>query len=600
MTAENKELKKDIKEAVSWFAAEYKFLTELKQDIVDIEKKTDVSDEEKAYKKARRALRYVLRSERRGEKIVEDFLEELKQAVKEYPELAKLGKGISISSDKLLKAFSLYTGEFRKKLSDLITSIGVKKHYAKLGSVENIEAEEEKIKAIAKEIEKNIDALIKWLDALSIDFKRTQRILKRIQVNKQIKEKVKPKKRYFRTSDNVSLWYELIERNSKLKITLLCGNEVNHTEMLDIRNIFDKAGFSTLIYDPSGHGKSSKPKTVQAYKLEVLAKHLLEITTALGFKRESGSINLFMGQSTGAFTGVKLQSRINHFDALVLLTPSHDYKKTLRENSILFQAAKIAINGKIKLLNNIKKDISIAEKRSKTGAFERSFSSMFAASRRELIEGEITYKLSEIPEFRKSVKQKPIISRSKFVDSFFFGSKSLRKLFEKSKIFNRFYTRTAVLAKSIKATMGDAYVNIFYMKLGLSKDTKTAHLISKSMLVEYNIEKELKRITVPTLLIVGDYDLYLDPDKLGRSGSSFKGSIISMNGQVRKGIFPTTLGLIKTSKKELAIVHDATHTLSFSHPYDCCWRTAYFIYKHCKGLIDPLLLREIMHFARNK
>ena len=105
---------KETNEAVSWIAAEYKFLQKLKDDI-DAIAAARTTNSAKALRQAKRALRYLNRCEGKAEQ----HIERLKKGIKVYPELATLGGSLDIAENQLIKAFSFYRGSFRQALQDL-------------------------------------------------------------------------------------------------------------------------------------------------------------------------------------------------------------------------------------------------------------------------------------------------------------------------------------------------------------------------------------------------------------------------------------------------------------------------------------------------
>jgi len=139
------------------------------------------------------------------------------------------------------------------------------------------------------------------------------------------------------------------------------------------------------------------------------------------------------------------------------------------------------------------------------------------------------------------------------------------------------------------------------MQMGLSKDHSIANKLALVSLFNYNIEDDLKKIHVPTLLIGGEFDCYIDPDKIGTNRQpKFRGRIVTEKKGIEKGTFPTTFGLIASSAKEIYIIPGATHTLSFTHPYNVCWLSAYFLHRFCRGRVDYGTLKNIMRLARKK
>jgi len=160
-------LNSDTQNAIKWFAAEFNYLKELKEDIKRIKQETGLSDQEKDYKKVRRAWYYTRRCERRAEINVERVIEDLKKAIQTNTNLLKLEKEMEISSEKLLKAFSFYTGDFQNKLVFLTLKFRTKEKIGK--KTQQIELE---IKNAAQDIEQYVDTLIDWVSGLEASLKK--------------------------------------------------------------------------------------------------------------------------------------------------------------------------------------------------------------------------------------------------------------------------------------------------------------------------------------------------------------------------------------------------------------------------------------------
>jgi len=88
------ELEEDAKKAIRWVAAEYSFLKDLKQDLEDIKKDEKISEEEKDFRKAQRALRYVGRSQRKSNQWVEKVEDDLEELARYDPVISTLTRKI--------------------------------------------------------------------------------------------------------------------------------------------------------------------------------------------------------------------------------------------------------------------------------------------------------------------------------------------------------------------------------------------------------------------------------------------------------------------------------------------------------------------------
>jgi hypothetical protein len=170
------DLEKDAKEAMEWFAAEYKYLNKLMNDLWEISSDKEISEEKKDYRKARRILKYINRCELKGEEATEKVEKELKK----YPQLANLGQQIEMSSRTLLKSFSLYAGDFKKELVRLLIDIRKKEKYEKAGEIEKAKQAEIALKKVVEEIGSQIRNLINWTYRLEASLKQLGKKLQKV------------------------------------------------------------------------------------------------------------------------------------------------------------------------------------------------------------------------------------------------------------------------------------------------------------------------------------------------------------------------------------------------------------------------------------
>ena len=155
---------KETNEAVSWIAAEYKFLQKLKDDI-DAIAAARTTNSAKALRQAKRALRYLNRCEGKAEQ----HIERLKKGIKVYPELATLGGSLDIAENQLIKAFSFYRGSFRQALQDLTKAMQSQKVFRVFGKQDKITAGERKINSLAQGIDKHLATLVPWVQGLQAE-----------------------------------------------------------------------------------------------------------------------------------------------------------------------------------------------------------------------------------------------------------------------------------------------------------------------------------------------------------------------------------------------------------------------------------------------
>jgi hypothetical protein len=166
------DLNTDVQNAIKWFAAEFHYLKELKEELEKIKQDTAVSDQEREYKRIRHTWYYIGRCERRAERKVQVVIEDLKKAIQTNPNLVTLEKQIEISSEKLLKAFSFYTGDFKNKLVNILVDIKIRKE--QFG--DPARKAEMNMRQTADEAEQYIDTLIQWVGGLEASLRRVENI----------------------------------------------------------------------------------------------------------------------------------------------------------------------------------------------------------------------------------------------------------------------------------------------------------------------------------------------------------------------------------------------------------------------------------------
>jgi phosphoribosylformylglycinamidine (FGAM) synthase PurS component len=228
------DLNTDVQNAIKWFAAEYKYLKELRDDLERIKRDTSASGQEKDYRNVRRAWVYVRRCERRAERNLERVIKEIKQTILTNPSIADLEKQIEISSEKLLKAFSFYAGDFKKKLDFIAVQFGTEKRF--FGK--KAEQAASNIKITAFQIEQYVDTLIVWVSGLEASLNHLD--AQKEEVNVESKEGLKNK-------------IAFVESSNRLLIRLCSRVELFNTLMTDIleeRQIISYHGnFNELIKD---------------------------------------------------------------------------------------------------------------------------------------------------------------------------------------------------------------------------------------------------------------------------------------------------------------------------------------------------------------
>jgi hypothetical protein len=152
-------LDSDTQDAIKLFLGEFKYVKELKDSLDKIKNDTSISEQERDYTNLRKAWRYVKRFERRGENCVERIIEELKKEIPANSVFVDVEKQIETSYEQLIKALSLYSGDFKNKLVFLALQIKIK---SSLSDEKALQAELD-IKKTIQEIETYANILMTWI-----------------------------------------------------------------------------------------------------------------------------------------------------------------------------------------------------------------------------------------------------------------------------------------------------------------------------------------------------------------------------------------------------------------------------------------------------
>ncbi|MCK4589604.1 MAG: hypothetical protein KAT77_04115 [Nanoarchaeota archaeon] len=156
-----KKLTNEIKHALNWLAAEFKFLKKLDEDLGNIGKEK-LEQQEKDLKKDRRVVRYIGRAERRVEGDIKEITQELETAKKETLTQEKfddLLKEIEVPAHQLLKEGSLYVGNLRKQLNTILIDVQLGIKYPKKELRAIVQKKIDDLESEAQDIEKWIAAL---------------------------------------------------------------------------------------------------------------------------------------------------------------------------------------------------------------------------------------------------------------------------------------------------------------------------------------------------------------------------------------------------------------------------------------------------------
>lgn len=161
----------EVKSAVSWLAAQFKYMKEVRGDLEQLQKDIQTAQKEREVKDVRKALRnfrWVGRAERRFnriEKEIEELLKVIKRKFKvsgSQEQINQLHQRIHVEASSILRETSLFEGNLKQSLIELLTLI---KH-------DKQKEVQEKVKAIVREVSNTLE----WMDALLIDLGQAKKI----------------------------------------------------------------------------------------------------------------------------------------------------------------------------------------------------------------------------------------------------------------------------------------------------------------------------------------------------------------------------------------------------------------------------------------
>ncbi|MBI2666930.1 hypothetical protein HYX13_04930, partial [Candidatus Woesearchaeota archaeon] len=173
---EMKKLSQQVVLAIDWAAAEYKYLEEFKEELKNIERWQNISEELRELKKASKLLKYLCGAERRAYYFEEEVERELIQLI---PELELLGidlqiitgfrdiaSQLEIEHNMLVKLTSWYDSslikvEERRKIEHPEKAVEVHQMFLQL----------------LHQIQQQVDTAEKWIQGLEVGFKKAQQLL---------------------------------------------------------------------------------------------------------------------------------------------------------------------------------------------------------------------------------------------------------------------------------------------------------------------------------------------------------------------------------------------------------------------------------------
>jgi hypothetical protein len=182
-------LEENVIKTLKWFSLEYKYLSQLDEELKKIEIGEGFSSKDlckKSYKKIKRTWYYIKKAERRSERDIEEVINLLKSGIGVTSNFFTSKQKLEIFSGKLLKAFDLYAGDFKKELACLAVAFRKK---SMMIFWKNKKMDQNIIKT-AKNIDQYISDLIKWDQAVVLTLKELEKIIeeKKIEEYRNLKK----------------------------------------------------------------------------------------------------------------------------------------------------------------------------------------------------------------------------------------------------------------------------------------------------------------------------------------------------------------------------------------------------------------------------
>ena len=160
---------KEVEHAVSWLAAEFKFLKQLYDDL-EIIQKEPIKEQEKKLKKDLRVIRFIGKSERRAGRDIQDIIQKIKKDRQKeiLPEnVKKLLDEVEIPANQLLKEGSLYVGKLKEQLNSIRTRVVLEEKYPKEETRAVVQQEIDQLK-------NKVRHLMTWIAAVDTALKKVE------------------------------------------------------------------------------------------------------------------------------------------------------------------------------------------------------------------------------------------------------------------------------------------------------------------------------------------------------------------------------------------------------------------------------------------
>ncbi|MFH1275519.1 MAG: hypothetical protein ABIH82_00245 [Candidatus Woesearchaeota archaeon] len=179
---EVKEYSKHLNKAISWAAAEYKYLDYLKREFKHVEEDKDISKEIKDLKKAAKLLRYVSKAERRAYKFEQRVGKDVHSILEEKglsPELVEgfqvFLKQFKIEEDQLVKLTDWYNGELDNELDKEKVLLQLEK---KAGSSAKQKKIHQEFLQILHDMEQHVGQAEEWIAGLEATLEKAKQMFK--------------------------------------------------------------------------------------------------------------------------------------------------------------------------------------------------------------------------------------------------------------------------------------------------------------------------------------------------------------------------------------------------------------------------------------
>jgi hypothetical protein len=176
-----KDFGKDLASEKHWLAAEYNYLTEVRELLQEAARQLVSGNPLRPVKEALRDLRQVGRSQRRVSRFERHRKNDLKELMRVLPQYAQdffnhLEQEMEIAEAHLTKGSSLFIGDLREKIERITLDLGVleKLMRERTPDLTRITHFKGVIREEILDFEKHLAEMIKWVGALSVDLEKEE------------------------------------------------------------------------------------------------------------------------------------------------------------------------------------------------------------------------------------------------------------------------------------------------------------------------------------------------------------------------------------------------------------------------------------------